>query len=419
MYLNNTSNSLLAVAQTLNQFSLSVITGDTVLRCNGSNNLILQAGAGTSALTINPSNNILLNTPTTCVSSLNINGIATINNNTTINGVLNVSGNSNFNNAVTFNSSLNVSGTSILQGASTHLSSLNVVGNIIGSGTALTNLNYNAILNPPAQVNLNNPSTFLSTLNVSGNTTLNNITTINSSLNVSGTSILQGASTHLSTLNISGNTTCSGNIYSNGTVTCTQNIITNNSTVNTPQTGQFGNTGDRIILYNGDVSVYPYSLGINSSTLWYSVPTTASHIFYSGGTPYVQINSTGLTCAGDVIGFGSISDKRLKTNINKIDNSLDLINKLNPVKFTWKNDEYIIEEKRNTDDIGFIAQELLEILPFTTGKFKVLNTEKEFYNIKYERIIPYLVKSIQELTEKNNILENKLNYLYETLNIKH
>ena len=61
----------------------------------------------------------------------------------------------------------------------------------------------------------------------------------------------------------------------------------------------------------------------------------------------------------------------------------DLINKLNPVKFTWKNDEYIIEEKRNTDDIGFIAQELLEILPFTTGKFKVLNTEKEFYNIKY------------------------------------
>jgi hypothetical protein len=210
-----------------------------------------------------------------------------------------------------------------------------------------------------------------------------------------------------------GNITCSGSIYPTGKI-----FATNGNAIATPATSTSGGTGDRIILYNGGAaSEYPYSIGIAATTLWYSTAASASHRFYIGGTAYVNIDSTGLTCTGDVSGFGSISDKRLKTNINKLHNSLDLINKLNPVNFTWKNDEDIIEEKRNTNDVGFIAQEIKEILPFTTGKYKSLHSEKEFHNIKYERIIPYLVKSIQELTEKNNILENKLNYIYKILNI--
>ena len=64
---NNTSNSLLAIAQTVIQYSNSSTTGDTILKCGVSNNLILQSGTGTSAITINQSNDILLNNTTTCL----------------------------------------------------------------------------------------------------------------------------------------------------------------------------------------------------------------------------------------------------------------------------------------------------------------------------------------------------------------
>ena len=74
LYLNNASNSLLAVSQAVNQFSNSAITGDTVLRANSTNSLIFQTGAGTSAISINPSNNIIMFNAATHSSTLFVSG---------------------------------------------------------------------------------------------------------------------------------------------------------------------------------------------------------------------------------------------------------------------------------------------------------------------------------------------------------
>ena len=73
---------------------------------------------------------------------------------------------------------------------------------------------------------------------------------------------------------------------------------TNNTNLNTPQLGAFGGTGDKLILYVGTASIHPYSLGMNSSTLWYSVPAGTSHIFYVGGSSITTISSTGLSTTG-------------------------------------------------------------------------------------------------------------------------
>ncbi len=67
---------------------------------------------------------------------------------------------------------------------------------------------------------------------------------------------------------------------------------TNNTNANTPQLGAFGGTGDRIILFVGTASVHPYSLGINNGVMWYSVPSTSSHIFYVAGNPIATISGT-------------------------------------------------------------------------------------------------------------------------------
>jgi hypothetical protein len=84
------------------------------------------------------------------------------------------------------------------------------------------------------------------------------------------------------------------------------------------------------------------------------------------------------------------SDIRLKNNVKNITNGLEIINKLRPVSFTWKNN--------NKKTIGFIAQEVEEILPEfvrdTTLDDKIIKT------IKQDKLIAYIVDSIKNISNR-------------------
>tara|TARA_Y100000385_G_scaffold289573_1_gene359471 strand:- start:287 stop:937 length:651 start_codon:yes stop_codon:yes gene_type:complete len=109
---------------------------------------------------------------------------------------------------------------------------------------------------------------------------------------------------------------------------------------------------------------------------------------YIGGELIVQSNIT----AYSTMQF--LSDSNLKYDIYKIENSLENIEKLRPVSFTWKhNDEY---------EIGFIANELEEIFP---GLIK----EREYKMIKENKLIPYLVDSIKTLKNRITKIKNERN----------
>ena len=81
----------------------------------------------------------------------------------------------------------------------------------------------------------------------------------------------------------------SGQITGVSTLSATTGIFgqvatTNNTNTGAPTNGVYGGTGDKLILWAGAVgTTLPYSLGINTNELWYSVPTGATHKFYSGG----------------------------------------------------------------------------------------------------------------------------------------
>jgi hypothetical protein len=112
--------------------------------------------------------------------------------------------------------------------------------------------------------------------------------------------------------------------------------------------------------------------------------------------------STGnLTCTGDIISFGSLSDRRLKKNIESIgvEKALDVVSKLRAVTFDWK-DDIFNEQKRNTSDIGFIAQEIEEIIPEAVSEYTQIESGEVYKNIKHERIIPYLLTAIQYLLKE-------------------
>ena len=119
-----------------------------------------------------------------------------------------------------------------------------------------------------------------------------------------------------------------------------------------------------------------------------------------------QVNSLGVGQAASAVAgridtlhiysyaFFYTSNKHLKYDIAGVENSLELIKKLNPVNFKWKKD--------NTADTGFIAQEVLEWMP------RAVTNNGDDIAIKYNVIVAHLTKAVQELSGQVEVLTKKL-----------
>ena len=102
----------------------------------------------------------------------------------------------------------------------------------------------------------------------------------------------------------------------------------------------------------------------------------------------------------------SVSDKRFKTNIKptKI-KAVDLLNKIEMVEFNWKKDNKF-------EKIGAIAQQVqLVEESLVVHDMDDKQTYNDYLRINYYDTIPYLIKAVQELSEENNKLKNKLEEL--------
>jgi hypothetical protein len=111
-----------------------------------------------------------------------------------------------------------------------------------------------------------------------------------------------------------------------------------------------------------------------------------------------------LKIAGDVAASGDIvayytSDKRLKDNIQPIQNALDKVNELGGYTFDW-NEE--LQKARKGHDIGVIAQEVQSVLPEV-----VVERDNGYLGVDYQKLVPVLIEAIKELSAKIKDLENK------------
>jgi hypothetical protein len=128
--------------------------------------------------------------------------------------------------------------------------------------------------------------------------------------------------------------------------------------------------------------------------------STVNHAFF--------YNSTGLggsirTSSG-TISLVNGSDYRMKTNIESLTEGLSIISKLKPCTF-----EYIATEGSKFE--GFIAHELQEIIPNAVfGEKDAINEDgtPDYQGVDTVKIIPYLVKAIQELKAENDSLKEIL-----------
>ena len=126
--------------------------------------------------------------------------------------------------------------------------------------------------------------------------------------------------------------------------------------------------------------------------------TGAETIFeVKGGT----LKADAIESTANITAYAS-SDERLKENIINLDGSLSKVLKLRGTRFDWKEGNDVVHPFEG-NDIGFIAQEIKEVLPEVVGEMK-----GGYYGVKYEKLTPILVEAIKELSAKVADLEKKL-----------
>jgi len=118
-------------------------------------------------------------------------------------------------------------------------------------------------------------------------------------------------------------------------------------------------------------------------------------------------NSSIATLRCQVTTITSLSDARDKTNINNLDVGLNFVNALRPVAFDWNMRD---GGKVGEHDTGFIAQDL-QAAQNTTGvniPGLVYSENPDKLEAGYGKLIPVLVKAIQELSAEVEDLKTKL-----------
>jgi hypothetical protein len=99
------------------------------------------------------------------------------------------------------------------------------------------------------------------------------------------------------------------------------------------------------------------------------------------------------------------SDVRLKENISTIENSLQKVQNLRGVNFTWKS------EPEMGKRIGFIAQEVEKVIP----ELVFTNEVDGYKGVNYAEMSAVLVEAVKELKTENDTLKKQLLELNEKL----
>jgi len=318
-------------------------------------------------------------------------------------GSLSGTGNIAVDGTITADSTITANGNLTVQEEGT-ASLLGPVNISTGTGDFATVIGTNSsdILTINSTTGFNGPCQYNNTVAIGGMSFSNNNTITGVSSAIITTANITTA--NINTLNFSGNLQVSGTNRQSGTF--------NSGSTNPPLFEHGSNTGgNNIMNYDGDFKVVTLT---TIGNLYVKGTIAASGSFYGGTTnptastrlnfdgefyatalyaPSTLSSETTVTLSCDTEGkiIRTPSDRRLKINIEDIPYGLDTILQLQPKRFNW------IEASNmgNKKSLGLIAQDILDIIPEATN-----GEERTYYGIDYQKIVPILIRAIQELNNK-------------------
>ena len=128
---------------------------------------------------------------------------------------------------------------------------------------------------------------------------------------------------------------------------------------------------------------------------------SANHWYFqnNSGANQAQITDTGNAIFnGNVTAYGTVSDIRLKENIQRIADPIDKVKQLDGITFDYKKDG-----SRST---GLIAQQLLEVLPEVVYEEADLDSGDTHYAVRYGQVVGLLVEAIKDQQEQIDSLKD-------------
>ena len=278
---------------------------------------------------------------------------------------------------------------------------------IIVEDLNVTNYSDLSYLNVDHDAIFAGPATFKSTLEVRGSANISRLDVrdsfaMNASLrwlNVEQTATFAGPATFKSDLEVMGSTTFRGSTTFKGSTT-----FEGSTTFPGPAT--FNSSLE--VRGSADISRLDVrdSFAMNASLRWLNVEQTAtfagpatfkSNLDVMGSTNLGSLNvSQNATFAQDVYVANTLtaqeltqeSDKRIKKDITPTKYDLNNVLNLNPVDYKLKSND--------KDQIGFIAQEVRDVIPELVNGVEGDLEKGETLSINYIGLIPVLTKAIQE-----------------------
>lgn len=188
------------------------------------------------------------------------------------------------------------------------------------------------------------------------------------------------------------------NLYNSGTLTT--NLSSNGLTIS--NIGSLDGNGLTVNKSNGNPmgKITLNSYGRGQLDLYNEYNSSCATLYGDGGLGLGSGGSFNITAIGNTgvitcISLVQTSSRETKKNIEPMEDAEKILG-LKPVKFDFKNETF------GTDQRGFIAEEVKEVLPnlVIDGETPALN---------YSGMIPYLVAMVQKQEERIRALEEKLN----------
>jgi uncharacterized HAD superfamily protein len=125
--------------------------------------------------------------------------------------------------------------------------------------------------------------------------------------------------------------------------------------------------------------------------------------FYRGSSEEMRLADNGnLDVEGNITAYSTtVSDQRLKHDIEKIDNALDKVSQINGYTFTYNKD--------NKKSAGVVAQEIEQVLPSAVNSQKLVfhgQEDIEYKTVQYDQLHGLLIEAIKELKAEIEELKN-------------
>jgi hypothetical protein len=163
------------------------------------------------------------------------------------------------------------------------------------------------------------------------------------------------------------------------------------------------NPNDGVFTINNSTGSMTLKGSTGSTAARFTSGAGSGFMFNANSTDVASIGSTGIISTSDITSYGTPSDIKLKENVKRIPNGLEMIESLNGYTFNYIGKTHKM--------IGVIAQELEAVAPELVYETESLETGETSKAVRYSQISAILIEAVKTLSNEVKVLKAEIDEL--------